>query len=131
MSMLTNRAQHFDLKALNLIAVVVTFYSRLKKDLKMLSYLPLLMLIILFVIQIRMSNNLYKHLAKKYPKQWQALSKNTLGNDVRGNLGESLKHGFFSTINDQKLRRFNQFKRFNICTCVAIGVAGLINAYYY
>jgi len=97
----------------------------------MLSYLPLLILIILFVIQIRMFNSLCKHLAKKHPEQWQALSKNTLGNDIGGNLNESLKSGFFSTIDDQKLRRFNLLKQFNICACVAIGVMGIVTAFYY
>jgi len=97
----------------------------------MLSYFALFILISLFVIQIRMFNNLCKHLAKKYPEQWHALSKNTLGSDIGGNLNESLKSGFFSTIDDTKLRRFNRFKQFNMYACVVIGVTGLVTAYYH
>jgi len=78
-----------------------------------------------------MFNNLRKHLAKKYPEQWQMLSTNTLGSNIGGSFNESLKNGFFSTIDDTKLRRFNRFKQFNMYACVVIGVAGLLTAYYY
>ncbi|WP_404342018.1 hypothetical protein [Pseudoalteromonas mariniglutinosa] len=73
-----------------------------------------------------MFTNFCQHLAEKYPEQWHALSKNALGNNIRGDLNKSLSDGFFSTIADPKLQRFKQF---NLYACVVVGVVGLIVAY--
>lgn len=94
-------------------------------------YIATLIIVLLYIIQVRCYNNLCKHLQKHYPNEWRALSKNTLGGDIEGNFEESLRSGFFSTLKDPKLQRFQKFKQINIIVCCIIGIAGVVLAYAY
>ena len=73
----------------------------------------------MLMIQIRQFNRLCKHLAAKFPEEWEKLSRNPMGlansSVCNANFAESLKSGFFSTVQDPKLQNFLKLKRLNIC----------------
>lgn len=99
---------------------------------------PLLAFILicaLFIIQNRKYNALLTYLEQTYPTQWEQLAKNTLGDTSRSaiaaNLNESLKSGFFSTLDDPKISQFKKLKTISMTICFALAVLGLTIAYMY
>ncbi|MGS0537209.1 hypothetical protein [Pseudoalteromonas sp. SaAl2] len=104
----------------------------------MMGSYPLLVFILifaLFIIQNRKYNALLTHLAQAYPTQWEQLTQNTLGDTSRStltaNFNESLKNGFFSTLDDPKVSQFKKLKTINMTICFALAVLGLTIAYMY
>ena len=99
---------------------------------------PLLAFILmcaLLIIQNRKYNALLTYLAQAYPTQWEQLAQNTLGDTSRSavaaNFNESLKCGFFSTIDDPQISQFKKLKTINMTICFALAVLGLTIAYMY
>ncbi|MDN3378509.1 MULTISPECIES: hypothetical protein [unclassified Pseudoalteromonas] len=104
----------------------------------MMGSYPLLSFILicaLFIIQNRKYNALLTHLAQTHPTQWEQLAQNTLGDTshcaVAANFNESLKNGFFSTLDDPKISQFKKLKTINMTICFALTVLGLTIAYIY
>ena len=99
---------------------------------------PILAFILIFallIIQNRKYNALLAHLAQTYPSQWEPLTQNTLSDTSRSaisaNLHESLKNGFFSTIDDTEISQFKKLKTINTYICGALAALGFTIAYMY
>lgn len=81
----------------------------------MTSFIPLIIITLLFIVQIKMFNSLCKYVAFTYPEEWENLSHNSLGGSAsKVNLAESLKTGFFSLLNDERINKFKLVKKFNL-----------------
>jgi len=74
-----------------------------------------------------------KYLSYTYPEEWEKLSHTSLGASpwsvTNANLSESLKTGFFSTVADEKVRRFEKFRLFNMYLMGAVVLLQLALAY--
>ncbi|MGO2128842.1 MAG: hypothetical protein ACTH4U_08890 [Pseudoalteromonas prydzensis] len=83
--------------------------------------LAFILICALLIIQNRKYNALLAHLAQTYPIQWEQLAQNTLGDTSRSavaaNFNESLKNGFFSTLDDPKISQFKKLKTINMTIC--------------
>ena len=97
--------------------------------------LAFILICALFIIQNRKYNALLTHLSQTYPAQWEQLAKNTLGDTSRSaiaaNFHESLKSGFFSTLDDPKINQFKRLKTINMTVCSALAALGFTISYMY
>lgn len=97
------------------------------------NFIPLIFIVVLVFLQIKNAKDLSKYLSSTYPDEWKKRAHNPLGEaqwSVKNeNLAESLKTGFFSTVADEKIRRFKKFRFLNMCLMVAVGLAQLVLAY--
>ncbi|USE69579.1 hypothetical protein CTT31_10715 [Pseudoalteromonas maricaloris] len=86
--------------------------------------IPITLITILLFIQIKMYKNLCKHLARLYPEEWHKLTKHTLGTSqwslLNATVSESLKTGFFSTVSDNKVKTYIQFRKYNLVAMSAV-----------
>lgn len=75
-----------------------------------------------------------KYLSSAYPEEWEKLSHNAMGeskNSVTNiKLSESLKTGFFSTIADEKIAKFEKFRSCNIFLMGAVVLLQLAFAFF-
>lgn len=82
------------------------------------SSIPLIILSALVFFQIKKFKDMCRHLSAAYPEEWEKLSRNAMGGSkwsvTNANLSESLKTGFFSTVADEKIAKFEKFKSVNI-----------------
>lgn len=80
-----------------------------------------------------MFKNLCVYLSEKYPEEWKKLENNRMGGSAwsaaTANFNESLKSGFFSTINDAKIDQFAKFKSFNLALMGLVIIAQLLLAF--
>ncbi|WP_338363352.1 hypothetical protein [uncultured Pseudoalteromonas sp.] len=97
------------------------------------SFIPLVLISILIFVQIKKYKDMCKYLSNTYPEEWEKLSRNSLGTSplsvANANLSESLKTGFFSTINDEKVKRFEKFRLINMYVMGVIVFIQLVLAY--
>jgi hypothetical protein len=91
-------------------------------------FIPFLIVTILLITQIKMFNNLCMYLSSTYPEEWQKLSPKALGTPSRAvaktYLVESLKSGYFSTLDDPKITKFEQHKKFILYLMGIVTVVG-------
>lgn len=96
-------------------------------------FIPVVFIAVLIFIQIKKFKDMCKYLSATYPEEWQKLSHNSLGSSqwsvTNANLSESLKTGFFSTVADEKIKRFEQFRKFNMYLMGAVVLLQLALAY--
>ncbi|MGE6811258.1 hypothetical protein [Pseudoalteromonas nigrifaciens] len=97
----------------------------------MTNYIGLIIAILLLILQNRYYLSLCKYLAQHYPNEWQKLTQNSLDGTAHANLAESFKNGFFATIDDSKVTRFQTFKRINLLIIAAISAASLATAFLF
>lgn len=68
----------------------------------------------LYLVLIKKFKNLCNYLASAYPEEWEKLSRNSMGTSkgaaIRVNLEESLKSGYFSTLTDEKVIKFQNHR---------------------
>lgn len=91
------------------------------------TFIPLILLTALILVQVIRYKRLCGYLSKHYPHEWQALSNNAMGTSVwsltNANVSESLKTGFFATVEDDYVQNFIAFRRYNLYL-MAVIVAG-------
>lgn len=87
-------------------------------------FIPVIIVTMLLLAQVNMYKNLCRHLAVSYPEAWAELSKNSLGTSLwsitNANVSESLKTGYFSTVEDSKIEAFLRFRRFSLLLGTAL-----------
>ena len=97
------------------------------------SFIPLIFISIVVFVQIKKFKDMCKYLSYTYPEEWEKLSHTSLGASqwsvTNANLSESLKTGFFSTVADEKVRRFEKFRLFNMYLMGAVVLLQLALAY--
>jgi hypothetical protein len=91
------------------------------------SFIPLIFLFMALFFQMKKLTELCKYLSYTYPEEWKKLSQNALGGShwsvINANLSESLKTGFFSTVVDEKIRRYKKLRlcnRYLLCVFVLL-----------
>lgn len=81
-------------------------------------YLPFIVIFLLLQQQVRQYKKLCKYLSATYPSEWQKLTQYSLGTTLfsitNAAVGESIKTGFFSTVEDKQIQQFKKFKMINI-----------------
>jgi hypothetical protein len=81
------------------------------------NYAALIFIFIIIFIQVKNFKDMCKYLSYTYTEEWKKLSqtgmKTSQWSVTNANLSESLKTGFFSTIADKKINKFNRFRLFN------------------
>ena len=92
-------------------------------------YIGLIIIVLLLIIQNRYTLHIYQHLAEQHPEQWKKLSQNSLDGTPYANLAESFKDGFFSTINEPKVVRYQKFKTLNLLLMAMIRLASLLRGF--
>ncbi len=97
------------------------------------AFIPLIFVPMLIFVQIKKFKDMCKYLSSAYPEEWEKLSHNSLGvsqwSITNANLSESLKTGFFSTVADEKIRRFEKFRLLNMYLMGAVVLAHLVLAF--
>jgi len=97
------------------------------------SFIPLIFISILVFVQVKKFKDMCKYLSYTYPEEWKKLSHTSLGGSqwsvTNANLSQSLKTGFFSTLADEKVRRFEKFRLFNMYLMSAVVLLQLALAY--
>ena len=82
----------------------------------------------------RALNNLCLYLAATYPKEWQKLNAISLEKDKWTgaviNASSSLRTGYFSTIEDAKVQRFNRFRRRVLFVFIAVTAYRMLFNFY-
>jgi hypothetical protein len=98
------------------------------------SFIPLIIISMLVFIQIRKFKELCKYLSSAYPEEWEKLSHNSMGGSkssvTNANLSESLKTGFFSTVADEKIAKFEKFRSLNIYLMGAVVLLQIALAFF-
>ena len=81
-------------------------------------FITIFIITLLFTLQIIKYKNLCKYLSATYPAEWQKLFENALGVSVfsitNANVAESFKTGFFSTVADKQILKFQKYKIVNL-----------------
>ena len=97
------------------------------------SFILLIFISMLVFVQIKKFKDMCKYLSYTYPEEWEKLSHTSLGGSqwsvTNASLSESLKTGFFSTVADEKVRRFEKFRLFNMYLMGAVVLLQLALAY--
>ncbi|WP_159821794.1 hypothetical protein [Colwellia sp. 20A7] len=96
-------------------------------------FIPLSIIFLLVIIQIKLFKDMCKYLSSTYPEEWEKLSENSMG-EAKGsvtnaNLSASLKSGFFATISDDKVVRFLKVRKLVMYLMGSIAILQLIMAY--
>ncbi len=88
----------------------------------------------LVFVQIKKFKDMCKYLSSAYPEEWEKLSHNSMGGSkwsvTNANLTESLKTGFFSTLADEKITKFEKFRSFNIYLMGVVVLLQLVLAFF-
>ncbi|MBU2925839.1 hypothetical protein Q4506_06640 [Colwellia sp. 4_MG-2023] len=97
------------------------------------NFIPLGIIFLLVIIQIKLFKDMCKYLSSTYPEEWEKLSENAMG-EAKGsvtnaNLSASLKSGFFATISDDKVVRFLKVRKLVMYLMGSIAILQLIMAY--
>ena len=97
------------------------------------NFIPLIFISMLIYFQMKKFKNICKYLSSTYPEEWGKLSLNSLGvsqwSISNANLSESLKTGFFATVADEKVRRFEKFRLLNMYLMGVVVLAQLVLVY--
>ncbi len=98
------------------------------------SFIPLIIISMLVFVQIKKFKDMCKYLSSAYPEEWEKLSHNSMGGSkwsvTNANLTESLKTGFFSTLADERIAKFEKFRSFNIYLMGVVVLLQLVLAFF-
>jgi hypothetical protein len=97
------------------------------------AYISLIVISTLFFVQIKKFKNMCKYLSFAYPDEWEKLTHSPMGGNhwsvINTNLNESLKSGFFSTLDDEKIKAFEKFRTYSLYIMGAVVVLQLVLAF--
>ncbi len=94
---------------------------------------PLLIMIMLVMVHQLNFRNLCRYLEQKYPKQWQEIHSDPmfLSSSVNPKLQEALKTGYFSTLEDTRIKKFKTIQRFVLTVLIVVVIGNIAYSIYF